>query len=351
MEILIDRDVLPEAAAEKPAHVAPGMQPSVPEGLCTPLSIPWLTKTAELLFLQGQGEPVASGRGSVVDGLTNEILIDVCDVISLLFKARSEEVKLSCGGLKEAEARGYLLADLLGVFELIFDDQAGAAGKLAQTRATEAKAAAKRAAKAARKATAATAADRDAAAAKARKEVYAAVQDLGLPMPVESVLISPLPPLPAASCPRPSSPKASALTGDSQSPTGLPTADPQSPAVSGAEDSVEEELSMWEQGFDAGCKAMIAQSCEMARVTEVELMTLEWKLGAAEHGLKASESRLQAALIERDSAREHAAMLDKKLNELLKILNTHKIHMMMYKDEQNRNRKPCTRNTATGISA
>ena len=50
------------SAAEKPAHVAPGMQPSVPEGLCTPLSIPWLTKTAELLFLQGHGEPVASGR-------------------------------------------------------------------------------------------------------------------------------------------------------------------------------------------------------------------------------------------------------------------------------------------------
>ena len=121
------------------ALATPAPQLAAPDRVVEALSVPGLTKLSVSLFLQGKGAPVTSGRGVIVTKLTSQILIDVCDVVKKLFSTRSGEVKASCGGLKEAEARGYMLAELLGVFEQVFDDTAEAAGKLAATRAGLAK--------------------------------------------------------------------------------------------------------------------------------------------------------------------------------------------------------------------
>ena len=77
------QDALPlvaEGDVGVPARAESTPLPSTPESSAQPLSVPGLTMLAELLFLRGRGEPVASGRGGVVKKLTNEILIDVCDL-------------------------------------------------------------------------------------------------------------------------------------------------------------------------------------------------------------------------------------------------------------------------------
>ena len=94
-----------------------------------------LISRAGKIFLGGLGEPVASGDGRAVQETTNSLLIDVVDAMRELFTTSKKEIAASCGGLTELQARGYLLADLLGRFDLVYDNHADEAGRRAGTQA------------------------------------------------------------------------------------------------------------------------------------------------------------------------------------------------------------------------
>ena len=161
---------LPEEAPPAAAAASP-LQPAGSAGeLAETPNVRELISRAGKMFLGELGEPVASGDGPAVTETTNSLIIDVVDAIKELFTTSASEIKSSCGGLTEKQARGYLLADLLGRFELVFDGHAGDAGNCAGTQAKAAKDEATLAAKAARKR--AAPGERDSAAAKRRAPMF-----------------------------------------------------------------------------------------------------------------------------------------------------------------------------------
>ena len=238
------------AIGEKDAQAADAPAPLQATGAAVPdaapLSFQELLKRAIKMFLAGKGEPVASDDLAAVKWVTNELLIDVVDVISQLFSSKKAAVANSCGGLTELQARGYLLADLLGRFDLAYDDSADAAGRRAGTQAKAAKAQATLDAKAARKA--AAVADRDRAAAKARADVFAAQYEVGLP---GGPTVEMPPPAPVSATKKLAAPRPPPIVA----PETASAPDEGSPATTGApspakDDDYEDELADFERAVD-----------------------------------------------------------------------------------------------------
>ena len=126
---------LPEEAPPAAAAASP-LQPAGSAGeLAETPNVRELISRAGKMFLGELGEPVASGDGRAVQETTNSLLIDVVDAMRELFTTSKKEIAASCGGLTELQARGYLLADLLGRFDLVYDNHADEAGRRAGTQA------------------------------------------------------------------------------------------------------------------------------------------------------------------------------------------------------------------------
>jgi hypothetical protein len=120
-------DEVPDQAGRVPD--ARGGGPEEADDLLTAQS---MQQRSRRMFTGGAGEPAHSRMGTVAEPATNELLILVDDAANELFDAEERgELQLTAGPLDRIDARGYLLADVVGRTYTSAED-AATVGKRAQ---------------------------------------------------------------------------------------------------------------------------------------------------------------------------------------------------------------------------
>ena len=120
----------------EPVADAPEPEPNAEEAILTAAA---MSRRSRRMFTGGAGAPVSSGLGSVAEPATWEVLMLVdAAAIEIIDASERGEVQLTAGPLDKVDARGFLVADVLGWSEM---DAADAAklGKRVQERAGAAK--------------------------------------------------------------------------------------------------------------------------------------------------------------------------------------------------------------------
>ena len=120
-------DEVPDQTGQVPDAQGGGAEEAA--ALLTALS---MRQRSRRMFTGGAGAPSHSGMGTVAEPATNELLILVDDAANELFDAEERgELQLTAGPLDRIDARGYLLADVVGRTYTSAED-AATVGKRAQ---------------------------------------------------------------------------------------------------------------------------------------------------------------------------------------------------------------------------